>query len=274
MRKAAALVLLALITGCSAVEFAYDNADTWLRWQAGRYVEFQPGQAEEFDRSVKSFLSWHRARALPQYARLADEAAARLARGLAHADLVWGYDAVQAQSREGLRRAGAEIGDLLDRVAPGQIESIERRFAENDRAFAREHVEGTPEELRSRRAKRMVKSLEWWVGQLDKAQRERVREFSARAPLTGELRARERQRRQAQFVAMLRARENARRLPEWLADWERGRDAALAERSRVTRNEFFVMLLDLERTLSERQRSRAIARLGRYARHFEVLAAR
>lgn len=197
MRRAAALALLALLAGCSALEFAYNNADAWLRWKAGGYIDFQAGQAEAFDRRVTSFLVWHRAQALPQYARLADEAAARLARGLAHADLVWGYDAVRAQSREGLRRAGAEIGDLLDRVAPGQIEQIERRFAEDNRAFVREHVEGTPEELRSRRAKRMVKALESWVGELDRGQRERVRQFSARAPITGELRLRERQRRHA-----------------------------------------------------------------------------
>ena len=111
IRRAAASLLLVLLAGCSATQFAYDNADTWLRWQAGRYFEFQDLQAEEFDSRLASFLAWHRAQALPQYARLADEAGARLARGVSHADLVWGYDAFRTQSREGLARAGAQIGD-------------------------------------------------------------------------------------------------------------------------------------------------------------------
>jgi hypothetical protein len=273
IRRAAAVLLLALLAGCSAIEFAYNNADTWLRWQAGRYIEFRDRQAEEFDSRLASFLAWHRARALPQYAQLADEAGARLARGVSHADLVWGYDAFRTQSREGVRRAGAEIGDLLDRIATGQIEQFERRFAEDNRRFAREHVEGTPEELRSRRLKRMVKALEEWLGELDEAQRERVRQFSERAPLNGELRDRERRRRQAEFVAMLRGQESARRLADWAADWERGRDPALAAGSRATLDEFFAMLLDLDRTLSARQRQSAIARLRDFARGFDMLAA-
>jgi hypothetical protein len=273
MRRAAAVLLVALLAGCSAIEFAYNNADTYLRWRAGRYIEFRDRQAEEFDSRLASFLAWHRARALPQYARLADEAGARLARGVSHADLVWGYDAYRAQSREGLRRAGAEIGDLLDRLAPGQIEQFERRFAEDNRSFSLWHLEGTPEELRRRRMKRMVKALEEWLGELDEAQRERVWQFSERAPLNDELRDRERRRRQAEFVAMLRGRESARRLADWAADWERGRDPALDAGSRAATDEFFAMLLDLERTLSARQRLSAMARLREFARGFDVLAA-
>ena len=273
IRRLAAALLLALLAGCSAIQIAYNNADTWLRWQAGRYVEFHERQAEEFDSRLASFLAWHRTSALPQYARLADEAGARLARGVSPADLVWGYDAFRAQSREGLRRAGTEIGDLLDRIAPGQIEQLERRFAEDNRGFARQHVEGTPEELRGRRLKRMVQALEEWLGELDEAQRERVRQFSERAPLNGELRERERRRRQAEFLAMLRGRQSARRLADWAADWERGRDPALAASSRATMEEFFAMLLDLDRTLSARQRLSAIARLREFARGFDVLAA-
>jgi len=273
IRRLAAVWLLALLAGCSAVEFAYNNADTWLRWQAGRYFDFRDAQAQEFNARLAAFLAWHRAQALPQYARFADEAAARLARGVSHADLVWGYDAIRTQSREGLRRAGAEVGDLLDRVVPGQIEQLERRFAEDNRSFAREHLEGAPEELRSRRLKRMVKALEEWLGEMDEAQRERVRQFSARAPLNGELRDRERRRRQAELLAMLRARDSARRLADWAADWERGREPALAAGSRATLDEFFGLLLDLDRTLSARQRQSAVARLREFARGFDMLAA-
>ena len=273
IRRLAAVWFLALLAGCSAIQFAYNNADTWLRWQAGRYVEFRDHQAEEFDGRLASFLAWHRARALPQYARVADEAGARLARGVSHADLAWGYAAFGAQSREALHRAGAEIGDLLDRIAPGQIEQFERRFAEDNRRFAREHLAGTPEELRSRRLKRMVKALEEWLGDLDEAQRDRVRQFSERAPLNGELRDRERRRRQAEFVAMLRGRESERRLADWAADWERARDPALAAGSRASMDELFAMLLDLDRTLSARQRQSAIARLREFAHGFDVLAA-
>jgi hypothetical protein len=273
IRRAAAVLLLALLAGCSAIEFAYNNADTWLRWQAGRYLDLGDAQAQEFNRRLGAFLAWHRARALPQYAQLADEAGARLARGMSHADLVWGYDAIRQQSGEGLRRAGAELGDFLDRLSPAQIEHLERRFAEDNRKVARESLEDTPEEQRSRRLKRIVHAMQDWLGELSDAQRERVRQFNDGAPLNGELRDRERRRRQAELLAMLRARESGRRLADWTAEWDRGREPAFAAANRAFMDGFFAMLADVERTLSARQREIAIARLREYARDFDMLAA-
>lgn len=271
--RLAAAFLLALAAGCSALEFAYNNADSWLRWQAGRYLDLSVPQAEEFDERLESFLAWHRAEALPQYARLAEEAGARLARGISQADLVWGYDALRTQSREGLRRAGADLGVLLERIEPAQIEQLERRLAEHNRKFARDHLAGTPEERRSRRLRRTARLLGDWLGGLSDAQRERVRQFSEQAPLIGELRDRDRRRRQAEFVAMLRARQSAQRLADWAAEWDRDRDPAYADANHALVAEFFAMLVDLDRMLSARQRQHAIARLRVFARDFELLAA-
>lgn len=263
MRRAAAVLLLALLCGCSAIEFAYNNADIWLRWQAGRYVELEVGQAQEFDRRLASFLAWHRAEALPQYARLAAEAGARLERGATREDMEWGYDALQAQAREGLRRAAGEFGELLERLSPAQIAQIERRFAEENRKFAREWLEGTPEARRARRHERLTGLLQDWLGDLDDAQREHVRRYSESAPLNGERRDLERRRRQAELLALLRAGESAQRLQAWAVGWNRARGA----------DAFLDMLAGLERSLNPRQRAHVIARLRGYGRNFQVLAA-
>ena len=149
LRLAAACLAL-LLAGCSAVELAYNNADAVIRWQADRYLDLKNSQAEEFNARLGTFLAWHRAQALPQYARLASEAGARLERGASLQDMVWGYDAIRQQARGGLRRAGAELGDFLDRLDAAQIENLERRFAEDNAKFAREWVEGGPAEIRAR----------------------------------------------------------------------------------------------------------------------------
>jgi uncharacterized protein DUF6279 len=273
IRRLAAVVLVCLLAGCGALEFAYNNADIWLRWQAGRYLDLRDAQEEEFNARLASFLAWHRAKALPQYARLADEAGARLARGASQADLVWGYDAIRQQWLEGLRRAGAELGDFLDRLSPAQIEHLERRFAKDNRKFAREWLEGTPEERRSRRLKRIVHAMQDWLGELSDAQRERVRQYNDSAPLNGELHDRERRRRQAELLVGLRARDSARSFDAWAADWDRGRDPAVAAVNRAGTDAFLAMLADVERTLSPRQREIAIARLRGFARDFDMLAA-
>ncbi|HXG97510.1 MAG TPA: DUF6279 family lipoprotein, partial [Gemmatimonadales bacterium] len=189
-RLSAILVTLSLLAGCSAVRLAYDHADTWLRWRAGNYLDVHGEQAQELDERIDAFHDWHRATALPKYARLCEEAARRLGGGLSREDIVWGYDSLMAQAREGLRAAAERIAPVLDRLSPEQVRHMEKRFAEDNRKFARENLRGTEAERRKRRATRTVERLEDWVGRLSKAQIERVRQFSERAPLYYEMRDR------------------------------------------------------------------------------------
>ncbi len=276
-RRVLAWLLLAaamLLQGCSVSRLAYENGDVFLRWQANHYLDFEGEQTAELDRGLAAFLAWHRARALPQYARLMDEAAARLLRGIRKEDLDWGYDAVRAQIREALGAAAGEAAGLLDRLGPEQIVHLEKRLAEENRKFAKEQVQGTVEERSQRRVKRNVERLEEWFGSLTEAQVERVKRYDARAPFSAALRERDRKRRQAEFVAMLRARECRQRLVQWARDWEGGREPAYEEASRATRAEYVELLLDLDRTLSAEQREHAARRLKRYAELADSLSRR
>ncbi|MSQ89223.1 MAG: hypothetical protein EXR32_08110 [Betaproteobacteria bacterium] len=258
-------LVLTLLQGCSVTRFAYDNADLYLRWQANGYFDFQAEQSEELDRNLAAFLAWHRAKALPKYAHIGEDAAARMLRGLKQEDLEWGYDAVRAQIREALGAAAGAAAGLLDQLSPEQIRHFERRLAEENRKFAKEHLQGSVAELHKRRLKRNLERLEEWFGPLSDAQVERVRRYSTRAPDSAELRARDRQRRQAELLAMLRAREATRRLGPWSQNWEAGREAAYVEAFRATYVEYVELLLDLDRTLSTEQRERAARRLQGYA---------
>jgi len=265
-------MLLALLQACSVTRLAYDNVDVFLRWQADGYFDLGGDQSEEFERQLAAFLAWHRAKALPQYARLAQEAAARMQRGIKREDLEWSYDAVMAQVREGLGAAAAESAGLLDRLRPEQLAHLERRLAEDNRKFAKEQVQGTAEERHRRRVKRNVERLEEWFGPLTDAQQERVRLYSKRAPLSADLRERDRKRRQAELLALLRARQAKERLRAWAQDWDAGRDPAYAESARATREEYYELLLDLDRSLSPEQREHASSRLRRYGTLFESMA--
>lgn len=274
MKAKWAFVLLALasLPGCSATNFAYNNADTYLRWQADRYLDVQDEQSEELDRRLGAFLAWHRAKALPQYARLGEEAAARMLRGIKREDLEWSYDALRAQAREALGVAAGEAAALLDGLSPAQISRLERRLAEDNRKFAKAQVQGTMEERQKRRVKRNLDRLEEWFGPLSDAQEARVRRYAERVPYYAELQERDRKRRQAELLAMLRAREAKKRLVPWLQDWEAGREPTYVAATRTARNEMIDLLVDLDRTLSPAQREHVVTRLKRYASDFASLS--
>jgi len=273
-RIAATLILLAALPGCSMVRFAYDNADTYLSWRVTSYLDLHGEAVDELDERIQQLLAWHRKQALPQYVRIADDAALRLTRGLSRQDLDWGYDALMAQARQGLRAAAESVAPMLDRLAPGQLAHLEGRLADDNRKFARENLRGSDGERRQRRATRAEERLEDWVGRLSQAQVDRIRQFSERAPLADELRHRDHKRVQAEVLAMIRAGQTAARLPEFAANWQRGRDPAFTAANEAWRQEVTSMLLDIERTLTPAQRARAVAQLQRYAQDMRVLAAR
>jgi hypothetical protein len=263
---------LTLLQGCSVTRTAYNNADVFLSWQANHYFDLEGEQVEELERRLDIYHAWHRRQALPQYARIGQEAAVRVQRGLKREDVDWGYDVVQAQIREALGEAAGEATGLLDRLSPAQISHLEQRLAEDNRKFAKERMQGTMEQRHQRRVKRNTERLEEWFGSLTEAQTERVRRYSERAPYSAELQDRDRKRRQAEFVAMLRARETGTRLKPWVQNWEAGRAPEYAAAVRATRAEYAELLLDLDRTASSEQREHVAARLKRFAALFDSLA--
>lgn len=267
------MLLAALVCGCSTVRFAYDNADAYIHWRVSSYLDLEGEDAEELDARIDEFHAWHRRNALPKYVTLVHEASRRFDDGLSRPDLVWGYDSLRAQAQESLRKAAELLAPLLDRLTPAQLAHVERRIAEENQRFYRDHLRGTEPERRARRARYAVNRLEDWVGKLTPAQVQRVREYAERAPLAEEMRDGDRKRLQKDVIAILRAREARARLPERVAHWERGRDPAFVAALEAWREQYFAMLLDIDRMLTPEQRRRALGHMRRYAEDFEALAA-
>ena len=276
VRLAPVCLLAALLSGCSTIRLAYTNADTYLSWQANSFFRLSSEQRSELDQSVSRVLAWHRAQALSKYAQLAEEAAVRVARGLAHEDLAWAAEAINAQAREALVAGARETAPLVDRLAPEQLVHLEGRLAQENRKFVEEFIEPSAAQRRERRLRRTIEQVEDWIGGLSDAQLERVRRYSRETVIADELRDAHRRRMQAEFVAIARVREAHSRLAGWAArvfpEKELGLDAAHAAAVRANQAEYLQMLIDIDRGLTPAQRRRAVARLQGYADDFRTLA--
>ncbi len=273
LRLVAAFAAVVALAGCAgAMRIVYESADAFARWKANSYLHLAGADSDELDERIDAFHEWHRAVALPRYARIAEEAAGRVGDGLSQADLVWGYDSLVAHGGESLRAAAERIAPLLDRVGPEQLRHIERGFAEDNRRFAKDYLRGNEEERRKRRVRRTAERLEDWVGRLSEAQLARVQQYAERVPAIDEMRDADRRRLLAGFLEIVRERMARERLPGFAAGWQAGRDPAYAAASEAFRREFHALLLDLDRMLTPEQRARAVARLRGYAADFAALA--
>jgi hypothetical protein len=273
-KGALVLALLLALSGCHALQVGYNNADTWLQFRANRYFGFQDEQKADFERRVEHFLAWHRRSELPLYARMADELANRLGRGVSQADLVWGYDSLQTFLRQGIRAGAGEMGELLDALSPDQIGRFQERLDKENRDFVKDHgLDKTPDERRAIRVKRNVDRMEDWFGSLSDAQVGRIALYSKRAPLDAELRLRDRKRFQGELLAMIRKKEARTRLVPWAVAWDKHREPAYEAMRQANLAEYYSMLLDLDRTLSPEQRGKAVGKLRGYAADFRTLAA-
>lgn len=254
------------------MQLGYNSADALLRWRGSQYFDFQGEQSGLYADKVSRFMRWHRTHALPEYIKVAEDAARRIERGLSRADLEWGYESAREHVKTALRAGAGEVAGLLDQLEPAQFENLERRLARDNRDFAKEQLEGTSDERRKKRVKRTVERLEDWVGDLSSAQIERVRLYSARAPLIAELRDHERKQLQRGLLAMLKSREAGARLAEFTVHWDRNRTPEFERANRAHTEEVFSMLLDLDRTLTPAQREKAARRMRTFAADFAELA--
>lgn len=270
----AMFVALVVLSGCTALQLGYNNADTLIHWRAGKYFGFEGEQKAELERRVKRFLAWHRKTELPRYSALANGLADRLARGVSQADLVWGYDSFQTLLRQSLVAGAGEAAELLDGLSAAQVERFVARLEKENRDHAKDYaLADPPSERRAIRTRRNLERLEEWFGGLSETQADRVRLYSARAPLDDELRDRDRKRMQRELTAMFRARDARQKLVPWAVAWDQNRDPAYEAMRKDNLREYFGMLLDLDRTLSPEQRERAVRRLRGFAGDFSALVA-
>jgi hypothetical protein len=278
MRLAAGTLLLALLGGCTAVRIAYNNADTLVRYMATDYVDFEPGQNDAFKARLTRFHEWHRTQELPGYVALLAEARRRVARGLAEEDVDWALTELHQRYQRLAAQAAAEAAPLLLTLSPSQIADMERKLAEGNAKFAREHhFDDTGRRIR-KHARQMRGRFEDWMGGLSEGQEERIDRFVRDHDGLVLLRYEERQRRQREGVALIRGERDpavlARRLTALFVQPADGKSAGYGAALARYEQALARLVLDIDRSASPQQRERTARRMERYADDFVVLSGR
>ncbi|MFN3417448.1 MAG: DUF6279 family lipoprotein [Caldimonas sp.] len=204
-----ALVLAAVLNGCSLLRVGYDQAPTLVYWRLDRLAGFTPAQAPRVREAIGQWFAWHRREELPRYAEalarlqqeiLQDTTASRACRWL---------DELSAWRDTAWDRAVPLLVPLARDLDADQLERLAQRLQRDDEALRREML---PEGLAARaqaQVQRAVQRAQRLYGRLDAEQRAWLAQALAEARLDPEVWFAERQRRQADLLETLaRLREH------------------------------------------------------------------
>ena len=195
---------LALLGGCSALRFGYNQADTLaFRWLDG-YADFDAVQARRVRQALDAWFAWNRKTQLADYAGLLGRLDATV-----HADTTpervcgWWAEAREQVDR-GLEQALPAIAEVAVSLRPAQIENVERHYAKANREFRADFLQTDPLRRQREAAKRAISRAEWFYGDFDSAQQRRIEAAVATIAFDPALALDERQRRQQDALQVLR----------------------------------------------------------------------
>ena len=271
-----ALLILTVLSGCSANRFLYNRLDTFVNWWIDDYVALSVEQQVAFDAGLSSVLQWHRYDELPRYKTIIEESLVALEGGvtLAEAELIADdIDQAVVRLQEQMLELLLDVGDsltdeqvteFLSTIDEDQATYREKRLSRSDDEYFEDSADSLEDLAKrllgrlSRDQKQLIKSTSRELTRLDglwHADREKWG-TSLRAILE--------QRSEGwrgDIVGLVEDRE-AERIPDYVAAIDRNGEIILA------------LLVDVINSRSERQDSRLRDFLTDLAEDIDALSAR
>jgi hypothetical protein len=255
------------------MRMAYDNADTALRFMASSYFDLDSAQAEDMKQRIALFHEWHRKTELPAYAALMRSASERAARGITAEDVTWGLASVRARYRSFAVRAVEDAAPVLVTLSPDQIAVLERKFEDNNAKYQKDLLDA---ERKRTQAKRVLERFRDFAGDLTPDQEARIELFVLAHQDHVALRFEDRRQLQREMVAAIRTHGDARELGATLAEIfskpERRRTEAFIRNDKAWDDDLGQLIVELDRSLSPKQRAHVVRRFSDYASDFAALA--
>lgn len=171
--------LVVLISGCSRVQFAYNQLDWLIPYYVETHIELTDSQDAYLEQRVDALLEWHCSSHLEDYAELLRSANADFQHGtMTEQKLRDILDQVGQYWKEIKQQASPAIAHLLYTSNESQADELFNNFTVQYSEWMEWFEEQTDEELHLDYQKNMTKELERWFGPLQAAQQQAVVDWS------------------------------------------------------------------------------------------------
>lgn len=277
---AALLALAGLLTACSAVKLAYNQAPELAYLQLDGYFDFSDAQTARVKDELAKVHRWHRSTQLPAYGDLLKKWQALLPGDLDEAQVCSAGDELRKSLVAISSRTESMVAELAGTLGADQLTFLERKFAKLNRDYQKDFLEGSAPARLDKRVKKAVSRAEMLYGTLEERQVAVLRRQISQSVFDARLSLIEKQRRQQDALQTLApliggAATAVQSRPAIRSYFERSlhspNPAHRSYQERLTRDSCKTLAL-LHNSTTAAQRAKAVETLGEYAQDFRILA--
>jgi hypothetical protein len=169
-----------VLVGCSSTKLAYRYADWGIVWWVEDYVSLTSGQKQQLNSDIEQLRQWHCSTELPRYQAWLDELESDLANGPPdQATIAYHQQQLFRFFPSLLERAMPVATNLLSSLTDEQVRELADNMAQSQQEMEEEFLADSPEATAEARAERTAERVERWLGELNREQRNILRQWSA-----------------------------------------------------------------------------------------------
>jgi hypothetical protein len=197
------LMIVAVVSGCSAIRLAYNNAEFFVYQSLDGFLAFDEQQEQLAKGRIAALLAWHRKEELPDYAQWLGKLRAQIDAPMSAAQVRQLAEDLNARSDRVIARATPELADLALTLTPENLKRLQTRYEKTLAETRKEYVDAPRAKQLERRFEQLLSSAERLYGSFSEEQRAQLRAASDARPLDHRNWLAERARRQQDILATL-----------------------------------------------------------------------
>ncbi len=265
------------LSACFSVKTMYNQADWLLPSYLDDYVSLNEQQNNLFRLKLEHSLEWHRRQQLPEYASFLEWLAAAATDGLDHAEIDTVYKELRQFGDVLVEVLVPQMTQIIQAMDDHQLTELYENLEENNQRFKAKHIDSSEIEQRKRLAEKKLNFVDRWAGSVNDDQKDLVLLWSRATVLMGKEYYQSRLNWQGKLKQILLRRDEKTFLEIGLLTLIKDRRKLRSEdfntRYHANENLDKKLYLQLDRSLSSRQREYLVTRLKDIANDFRELAA-
>ena len=273
----AVLIISVSVSGCT-VKLTYNFLDWVLYWELKDYVEFNRDQRLLVKDQIALLIDWHRSDELPQYVDQLEKLSAGLVSGLTVEQLAESYNNLRRSWQRIVIKTLPAAADIITNLNDKQVNDFFEMLIEKEGDDAKAIENGTSARTLDQREAYVSKKIVEVIGPLKGEQKALIAQWARRMKPTKEFSLAQAIQWRTKMQTVLAERHDKQQLEKNLmvlfASPDQLRPASY--RRVIDNNKRLVMqlLLDLNQTLTNPQRSKLVKKLNGYIEDFRDLSDR